>query len=595
MKFFNQIGIEIKNIFRSKFMLITGILILAASIVFPIISVIGSNRDGRPQARRSILGGAMTIAARPYYNDEEPITVDGVTVEPESPFYWNIRNMTEEKDRFENDSNMFSSPEALDMVLDMMDAELEYYLYFASQITTNDDYRRDLAWTGNNTLYDKFIYENYDPETVDALKEALNYRYGIPENTFEDKYVDITSEERLAAIDEANEFLDNIYEVVESKDFTKYIDLRIQQSNDDIADLEEQIEIQEQNIIDNPSQEESLSRNIEDLEKQIDMIKTSTIPILKYRLQENIIPGEDRWENQALNEVSSCRSQLAYTTIMTEEEFSRDQWMAEQYGTYTQYVASVQAEIDDLNNRLLVAERCLETGKPDMKFVPRGARNITVNFLGYSTFIALFAVMIGGWIIASEYQQGTIRLLMIRPRTRMKILMSKYLAVLLLCFGIFAAGSLINLIMNGICFGFGDYLYPNVTVSGPINFFAYYLPRFLACLVPIVFGFSVAFMLSVLVRNAAVSIAVPIFCFIGSVIAMSTLAYRNANYTRWLAWTPIPYVQINNFFSDNSMIDNMLQRGIPLSVPYGILLMLGLSAICVVVAMRVFKKRDITN
>ena len=593
MKFLNQIAIEIKNIFRSKFLLIIGILILAASIVFPVVvAIVGNSADlsiGARPIERAVFG------MRYYNSEDEPITVEGVTIEPENPFYWNIRSINEEKGYYEDDINRFSSPQALDMVLDMMDAELEYYMFFAARITVSSDYRRDLAWSGNSTLYDKFIYENYDPETVDDLKEAISYRYGMDDKTFEEKYVNITSEERLKKIDEANDFLNTIFEVVEANDFARYIDLRIEQSNDQIADLEEQIDIQEQAIIENPSQEEALNRNIEDLQKQIDMINTNTIPILEYRLQENIIPGEDRWENEALSEVSSCRSQLAYNTIVTEEEFNRDQWMAEQYGNYNQYVITMQAQIDDLNNRLLVAQRCLDTGKPDMKFVPRGARNMTANFLGYSTFIALFGVMLGGWIIASEYQQGTIRLLMIRPKTRLKILMSKFMAALLLCFGIYAAGALLNMITNGICFGFGDYLYPNVTVSGSINFFIYYLPRFLACLVPILFGFSVAFMLSVLVRNAAVSITVPIFCFIGSIIAMSVLAYRNALYIKWIAWTPIPYVQLNTLFTQNYMIDNMLQRGVPLSVTYGILLLLGLSAICIAVAMRVFKKRDITN
>jgi hypothetical protein len=64
--------------------------------------------------------------------------------------------------------------------------------------------------------------------------------------------------------------------------------------------MEEQIAIHEQAIIDNPSQEESLNSIIEDLKRQIEMIKTNTIPILEYRLGANIIPGEDVWQNSAL-------------------------------------------------------------------------------------------------------------------------------------------------------------------------------------------------------------------------------------------------------------------------------------------------------
>jgi ABC-2 type transport system permease protein len=589
MRFLHQIKIEFKNIFRSKFLMIIGILILAASIVLPILSVI-LDRDTNGPVYRT--GGMFGISiARGYNSGEEPIIVDGVTIDPENPFYWNVRSLTEEKSFYEGDSSM--TPQAMDLVLEMLDMEIDYYVRFAAIITDYEDYRMDLAWTSNSKLYDKFIHEHYDPNTVDELKEALSRRYGMNDEEFEKKYVNITSEERLKAIDEVTEYLDTIYDVVESNDFTRYIDLRIQQSNDEIANLEEQIQVQEQAIIDNPSQEESLSKYIEELQKQIDMIETNTIPILEYRLEHNIIPGDGTWQNEAINELEMCRSQLMWTTIMTEEEFGRDQWMIEQYGSYPKYVAAIEAEIKDYNNRILIAQKCLDTGLPDMKFVPKGARSITVDFLGYSTFIALFAVMLGGWIIASEFQQGTIRLLMIRPRTRLKILMSKYLAVLLLCMGVYAAGSLLNMITNGICFGFKDFFYPNVTVSGPVNFFLYYLPRFLACLVPVLFGFSVAFMISVLARNTAVAIAVPIFCFIGSVVAMPMVAYNRA--WNWIAWTPVPYVQINSFFAEYSTVKDMMQRGAPINITYGIVLLLVLSAVCITVAMRVFKKRDITS
>ena len=595
MKFIRQIKIEIQNILRSRFLLIIGILLLAASIVMPVISVIARNsREQNPGIGGPIMYERAVSYGKPYYDSgEEPVIVDGVTIEADNPFYWNVKSLMDEKDRYENDSNMFSSPQVLDMVLDLTDQELTYYVRFAAMITSYDDYRMDLVWGGTSRLYDKFIYENYDPDTLDILKEAISFRYGMDDNSFKEKYVDITSEERLAALDEVTGYLDTVYEVVESDDFPKYIELRIQQSNDDIDNLLEQISIQEQAIIDNPSQEENLNQYIEELNKQINMIKTNTIPILEYRLEKNIVPGEDIWENQALNELEQCRSQLTYTTIVSEEDFAKDQWMAQQYGTYAKYVAAMQVQIDSLNNRVLVAQKCLDTGKPDMKFVPQGSRKITVGFLGYSTFVALFAVLLGGWLIASEFQQGTIRLLMIRPRTRLKILMSKFLGALLLCFGIYAAGSLLNIITNGICFGFADFMFPNVTVSGPVNFFVYYLPRFLAGLVPIVFGFSIAFMLSVLIRNSAVAISVPVFCFIGCTIALPVLAYRDA--ANWVAWTPIPYVQISSFFADYSPVTNMIQRGVPVSLTYGILLLLGLSAVCIGVAMQVFRKRDITN
>jgi ABC-2 type transport system permease protein len=211
--------------------------------------------------------------------------------------------------------------------------------------------------------------------------------------------------------------------------------------------------------------------------------------------------------------------------------------------------------------------------------------------------VALFAILVGGWIIASEFQMGTIRLLMIRPKTRMKILMSKFLAALLLCLAMYVAGVVLNIVLNGICFGFADYGFPNFTVAGEVGFFAYYIPKFLACIVTIVFAYCVAFMLSVLVKNIAVAIAVPIVCFVGCVVGMNVLAYRMMD---WIAYTPIPYVQISDFFrpATNYMlspVQNMMQNGVPISLAYGIIMLLVLAAGCVAVSMLVFKKKDITH
>jgi hypothetical protein len=91
----------------------------------------------------------------------------------------------------------------------------------------------------------------------------------------------------------------------------------------------------------------------------------------------------------------------------------------------------------------------------------------------------------------------------------------------------------------------------------------------------------------------AVSIAIPVFCYIGCNIG---IAIADKNLYNWVAWTPVPFLQMHQFFSpQNTHVQAMINRGVSISLPYGILLLLGLSAICVLTAIQVFKKRDITN
>ena len=211
--------------------------------------------------------------------------------------------------------------------------------------------------------------------------------------------------------------------------------------------------------------------------------------------------------------------------------------MVQQYGSYNNYVTAIQEQIDQMNQAIIIAEKSINADKPDMKFVYDGSRNRTVRFLNYSVFIALFAVLLGGWIMASEFQQGTIRLLMIRPKTRTKILAAKFLSALIISMIIYIAGSFLNMVTNGICFGFSDYTFPNYTLAGEIGFLGYYLPKMLACAVPIIFAYAIAFMLSVVIKNVAVSVAIPIAGYIGSMIFMTAIAYR-ATAAKWLTYTP---------------------------------------------------------
>lgn len=107
------------------------------------------------------------------------------------------------------------------------------------------------------------------------------------------------------------------------------------------------------------------------------------------------------------------------------------------------------------------------------------------------------------------------------------------------------------------------------------------------------FAFTLAFMFSVVARNIAVSIAVPIIFLIGSIIAMGIFAYSSS--MSWLAYTPIPFIQLSAFFQQYSSVQTLIQNGVKISLTYGILLLFALSAVFTLISLAVFKKRDIAN
>lgn len=610
MGLIRQIRLEIRNILRSKFLLIIAIIILAAGIAIPLISLLNqrkANGDGGVEPPVVVYGDYKTAATAAFSSDSrrmpmpiEPggrdgITIDGITIYSDNPFFWNLQSLLDEQKRYEQDKNPFSTPAALDLTLALIEEEIQYYLSFAQHITNYQDYRTELAWRGIDSLYDRFFLENND-EQLDVLLEVAMMRKGADPEQFRLNYVDITAEEKLAAMDKAEENLNKLQAIVVQNDFTQYIQLRIQLAQDEIASLEENIEIQEQAIIDNPSQEDNLNQLIVELRRQIELIRTNQIPILEYRLEKNIIPGQNIWQNNAINDIENARNQLAYMTIMSEEEWNNsrgDSVWKQNEETYAEYVANMQRQIDALNLTIIVAQESIDSDRPDMKYVTNGSRARTVDFLQYSLIVSLFGVLLGGWLIASEYQQGTIRLLMIRPKTRTKILMSKFTAALIVWLGVYLVGSLLNMVMNGICFGFQDFTFPNYSVAGETGFFLYFVPKLLACVLPILFSFTLAFLLSVVVKNTAVAIAVPVVFFIGSFIMMNLYIYSEQ--LGWIAYTPIPYLQMATFLSRYANMQYMIQTGVNLNITMGVLILLGCSLLFTLLSIYVFKKRDIVN
>ena len=609
MLFMRQIKFEIRNILKSRFLLIMAILVIVAAVAIPVIGYFSNSGNGGGIIEPTyypVRDVAYVNSAGNYKGDYyegpkgEAITVNGVTIEVDNPFYWQLSSLLQEKVYYESNQIPLNYPETQDLLLELIAAEISYNLRFAQAVTRSQDYRVDLAWRGTESLSDLFFYGQNDVQE-EVLLEASYYRKGMDPEAFKAKFINITAAERLAGLAKADEYLAMIYAIVDNDDFPKYIDFRLGMENDQIIELKANIAIQEQAIIENPTQEESLNQIIESLKKQIELIETNNIPLLNYRLEKNIRPGEAIWQNAALSEIENSRNQLVYLVIMSEEEWNQnarpegkfDYYYGNGSQTYQEYVAAMQRQIDQLNKTIIIAQKSLDANQPDMKYVPEGARNRTVQFLEYSIIVALFGVLLGGWLIASEFQQGTIRLLMIRPKTRTKILLAKFFAALLVCLAVDLAGSLLNMLSNGVLFGFGDFANPIFSVAGQTSFFIYFVPRFLACLLPILFAFTLSFMFSVVARNIAVSIAVPIIFLIGSIIMMGILGYSNS--MTWLAYTPIPFIQISAFFQRYSSVQNLIQNGVKISLAYGIALLLALSAVFTLVSLVVFKKRDIAN
>lgn len=209
-----------------------------------------------------------------------------------------------------------------------------------------------------------------------------------------------------------------------------------------------------------------------------------------------------------------------------------------------------------------------------------------------TSFITLFVVIVCSSLVSSEFSDGTIKQLLIRPYKRWKILLSKYitsllfaalLLVSLLVFSyvvgllFFGSGSYSDKIMDPTSFGFnpvsvGEYV---------VNMMVYWIPGFLVIT-------AVAFMLSTLFKSQALAVGISIFILFAS-STLTTIIQSFIEKNEWLKFVLFPHLDLRGYVSEMIPMFEGASLGFSLAVlAVYYLLFLALTFFF-------FQKKDITN
>ena len=136
--------------------------------------------------------------------------------------------------------------------------------------------------------------------------------------------------------------------------------------------------------------------------------------------------------------------------------------------------------------------------------------------------ISIFTMIIAAGIVANEFNWGTIKLLLIHPISRAKILLGKYLALLLFGLALTLLLLVLSLVINSVWFGLkltgltGTSSGSLAGSSAPsvFNSFGGVLWLYLLKYVDVMVYGTFAFMLSALSKSNALTIGVSLLCMI---------------------------------------------------------------------------------
>ena len=431
-------------------------------------------------------------------------------------------------------------------------------------------------------IFSTTYYEDYDM--------ALNYVSDYENNSSGDKELYNYYKSFIDTYDLANNFDSNSWQ------YQKYMEdywsllqdyYRVQDEGLDTTNLFNELEELKTNI-ENDNWEYFVQKDINNINENIEYIKNTLndpslnnneklnyekelfvleeqVKLNEYRLEKGVEYGDD-YLNNAIDAINSSLYGMA------EYKYSNDTDSTETVKSYYENWYILDEEVDTNNANTL--------------------RSVFINFFSeYSFLILIFSIMIAGGIVSDEFNKGTIKSLLIVPHKRSKILLAKYISIIIMILLIIGVLIVSELLIGGILMGFSSLSIPvvvyNITDSALeiINIFGYLGLQILANLPQIILLATLAFACSVIVNSTAFSIVIP-FCGIIASELINAFAYaydiKILNYFVTTNWDFTVYL-----FGGTSIYGNSLLHAIIVCLVYLIIML--------VVTFIVFKRKDIKN
>lgn len=309
-----------------------------------------------------------------------------------------------------------------------------------------------------------------------------------------------SSEKDEAKAQEIENNINDILQKLDSDDWKYFANLELEQADAKLKELEEQKA---------NTQDKQL---LEELEVSIENAKINK-EVAEYRINQDIKYGTD-YLNEALTSYQSYSLNLIQMGNVDNLEYEDKLQYNEslEQKEVSKYIIENKQDINKRND----------------------TRGILKNFFSeYGLFIIVIIVMIAGTIVSEEFNKGTVKLLLIKPYSRAKILLSKYITILIMTVFAIVIILLMELIVGGIVFGFDSLSVPvleynfNTSQLEIINIFTYVGIEILTQLPMIILLATLAFALSTIFTNSALAITISLLGFMSpSIINALVIQYK---------------------------------------------------------------------
>lgn len=473
----------------------------------------------------------------------------------------------------------------------MAEAELIYNKFYVSSNIQVDDWREPEAQYVKYDLYNaavlKLIIAGY--EEKDLLDNLINVDMEVIKS-----YYNLSKLERESELKKLEERINKNKDAVEKSDYKYILNNLINKNQEIIKEREKEISNFKEELK-KDTKNDSLEKSIKEYAKAINLLNKEN-ELYKIRIDNNIGFDSKDWKNNTLLNIQKLEKELS-EKMLTEEEFNRDKTEFNRKMEYSEYKEVYNKNEIQNEEQLSVSWYSFKNNIPQMEF-QKDARSIVMQL--YDVYVILAVIMIiiiGGGIVANEFLKGTIRLLIIRPVSRGKILASKFLALIILGLGLIIASTILLIIASGITYEFGDFSIPVLSMSKgsvvEISYIMVLLKNMLISISSLIFITSVVFAISTLAKNTAMAVAISMLLYIGALPI--TLLLSSFKFT-WVSNTLIPYMNISIFNIVPTFKEVLTSyHGVDLNNILGVNQLIITSVIIITITFIIFIKRDVKN
>lgn len=201
-------------------------------------------------------------------------------------------------------------------------------------------------------------------------------------------------------------------------------------------------------------------------------------------------------------------------------------------------------------------------------------------------FVTLFTVIVAAGSVASEFSWGTIKLLMIRPATRGKILLSKYLSTIIFALVLLVILLITSMLIGGIVYGFDRLDVPHLAYQdGKVvetAMLTHVLSIYGLSSIQLIMLVTFAFMISTVFRSSSLAIGLAIFLmFMGAQVT-----FIIAQKFDWAKYILFANVDLTQYIDGVPMVKGM-------TMSFSIMMLVIYFIVFNVLSWFIFRKRDI--